>query len=160
MLSARDSWVAAGALLVLSNTYCTGVPVEPAETESSPAVVEWVAASVRAWADPRLAASRQLRVDLEAPAGTYHARGWLVPGEAVVARPDDLISGDWSGVLVLNGGADASRPLVFKDVVPGTYTVCGQLVLAREADWDSAPLRCSRIEVTDAGESRSLVLRG
>lgn len=158
MPSIMKSWGA--ALLVLANASCIGVPAEPVASESSGAVVEWVAASVRAWADQKLAASQQLRVDLEAPAGTHHARGWLVPGEAVVTKVDDLFSGVSSGRLVLNGGVDAVRPLVFKDVAAGRYTLCGQLVLSSEADWASAPLRCSHVEVTDAAESRSLLLRG
>lgn len=159
MLSAKNSRIPASALLVLLNTYCTGVPVERVESKASPAAIEWVAAGARAWADGRLAESRQLRVDLQAPAGTHHAFGWLVPGEVAVASVDDLTAPMPSPLRVaLNGGADATRPLVYKDVAPGTYTVCGQLVLAR--DGVAAPVRCARVDVTDAAESRSLVLGG
>ncbi|MCY1014165.1 hypothetical protein OV079_53365 [Nannocystis pusilla] len=107
------------------------MPVERVESKASPVAIEWVAAGARAWADWRLAESRQLRVDLQAPAGTHHAFGWLVPGEVAVASLDDLTAPMTVPVtsplrMALNGGADATRPLVYKDVAPGTYTVCGR----------------------------------
>ncbi|MCY0986736.1 hypothetical protein OV203_06370 [Nannocystis sp. ILAH1] len=161
MLSPRNSRIHASALLVLLNTYCTGVPTKPVEAKASPVVIEWVAAGVGAWVDYRLAEPRKLRVDLQAPAGTDHALGWLVPGEVDVAGMDDLTAPKSAiGRMVLNGGGDATEPLVFKDVAPGTYTVCGQLILDGEGDRVSMPVRCARVDVTDAAESRSLVLSG
>ena len=158
MLSTRNLRIHASLLLVLANAYCTGVPAEP---KASPVAIEWVAAGVQAWADWQLAEPLRLRVDLQAPAGTHQAVGWFVPGEVEVDEVDDLSRPPGATVrMVLNGGVDATRPLVYGDVAPGTYTVCGQLFLTPGAEGARTPIRCARVEVTDAAESRMLVLRG
>ncbi|MDC0670453.1 hypothetical protein [Nannocystis radixulma] len=170
-----NSKICAGALLVVLNLHCTGVPSEPkkaeavATAETTPTLIRWIAAAYEAHASARLVDAQQLRVDLEAPADTGQTLGWLFPGQVSVDAYDDLVTlraapadAATPTKMVLHGGVDAPRPLVYEDVAPGAYTVCAQVGPARDhsVDWASLPVRCAHVTVTDEPESRAIVLRG
>lgn len=165
----------------LLNIYCTAVPAEsaqPAESleiaaqpsestaERAPAPATQLGALVATWSEQ----SRRLHVYLDTPADAEMTRAWLFPGEVdgerLAAITTSTVFGLREGAgtsaqMVLNGGRDATQPLVFKDVEPGDYSVCGQVSPAaasmRDFDWRQAPSRCAQVTLTRDGET---ILRG
>ncbi|MBZ5713686.1 hypothetical protein [Nannocystis pusilla] len=170
-----NSKICASALLVVLNMHCTGVPSEPekaeavATAETAPALIRWIAAAYEIHASALLVDAQQLRVDVEAPADTGQTLGWLFPGQVSADAYEDLVALRAAPTddarptkMVLHGGVDAPRPLVYEDVAPGAYTVCAQLSATSDhaVDWTSLPVRCAHVTVTDEPESRAIVLPG
>ncbi|MFY0536840.1 hypothetical protein [Nannocystis pusilla] len=76
----------------------------------------------------RLAAERWLRVDGAVPADANQSRHVLLAGELAEAPATyAALKQDFSDRVkqeILLGGEDAARPVVFRDVAEGIYTVC------------------------------------
>lgn len=168
----------AAALTGLLNIYCTAVPAEPAQpaesleiaaaqpsestAERSPAPATPLGELVTTWSGQ----TRRLHVYLDAPADAEITRAWLFPGEVDSERFASITTSTGLGLregagtsarMVLNGGRDAMQPLVFKDVEPGDYSVCGQVspegASMRDFDWRQAPSRCMQVTLTRDGET-------
>lgn len=143
--------------------YCDGAPLEcdgaPAESAQLVEPAQAPALAVT-WSKQ----TQRLMVDLSPSAGTAVSQAWLFAGELDVepfglqTPPVIRPSHNDSSVVksVLQGGKDATRPLEFKDVEPGIYTVCGQ-VGARDVDWRWSPLSCAHVTVADEVETRAVL---
>lgn len=149
----RTAKIGMGALGLLLNVHCTGVPAEPvARTGAAVESTRWITATAPASApDERLARDRQLVVDFAPPADANSVYAWLVAGK-LATEPTPDPAAQQQARHVLHGGRDAPRPLVYDDIPAGDYTVCGSV--------DAAPLRCAHVTVTDDASSRLVVMHG
>lgn len=180
----RDRRRYAGALLVLMTIHCDQAPAESARSAEpvkavadakslvapGSAPIQWVVATpVVDTSGDQTVEGQQLLVDLGAPAGTGMVKGWLFTGELAMDPDVDLPSRiameneqGRSVRALLYGGVDAPRPLVHNDVAPGKYTVCAQVGpegVHPVTDWNTVPVVCSHVAVTDSLASRAVALK-